>query len=188
MTITYSEIAEIIKLIEASSCDELVLETGDLKLVVRRHGAAGDGGVSAEAGASTDAPSEAASLDGDFQTPGPFAPPPPQPGTVAAGSGGSGGAAQKAKPAPQPKPPRGDGMVEVRAPMVGTFYRAPTPDADPFVEAGADVGEGDPLCLIEVMKLFTTISARQPGRVVEICAENATLVEYDQVLLVLEPA
>jgi acetyl-CoA carboxylase biotin carboxyl carrier protein len=72
--------------------------------------------------------------------------------------------------------------------MVGTFYRAPSPDAAPFVEVGSAVRKGDPLCLIEVMKLFTTIAAEHEGRIVQIGAENTELVEYGRMLFVIEPA
>ncbi len=72
--------------------------------------------------------------------------------------------------------------------MVGTFYRAPSPDAAPFVEVGSIVHKGNPLCLIEVMKLFTTIAAEHDGRIVAIGAENAELVEYGRMLFVIEPA
>jgi acetyl-CoA carboxylase biotin carboxyl carrier protein len=72
--------------------------------------------------------------------------------------------------------------------MVGTFYRAPSPQDPPFVEVGDRVEAGDPVCMIEVMKLFTTIEAQQAGRIVEIAVENATAVEYDQALFVIEPA
>ena len=73
------------------------------------------------------------------------------------------------------------------APMVGTFYRAPSPDAPPFVEVGSVVRQGQPLCLIEVMKLFTTINSDVAGRVVQIGAENGELVEYGRTLFVIEP-
>ena len=79
-------------------------------------------------------------------------------------------------------------QVEVVAPIVGTFYRAPAPDAPPFVEIGSAVRKGQPLCLIEVMKLFTTIASEHDGRVVAIGAENTELVEYGQTLFVIEPA
>ena len=79
-------------------------------------------------------------------------------------------------------------QIEVVAPMVGTFYRAPSPDAPPFVEIGSAVVKGQPLCLIEVMKLFTTIAAEHDGRIVQIGAENAELVEYGRTLFVIEPA
>ena len=72
--------------------------------------------------------------------------------------------------------------------MVGTFYRAPSPETPPFVEIGSVVKKGQPLCLIEVMKLFTTVYAEQDGRVVQIGAENGELVEYGRTLFVLEPA
>ena len=71
--------------------------------------------------------------------------------------------------------------------MVGTFYRAPSPDAPPFVEIGTVVQPGQPLCIIEVMKLFTTINSEYAGRVVQIGAEVGDLVEYGRTLFVIEP-
>jgi acetyl-CoA carboxylase biotin carboxyl carrier protein len=72
--------------------------------------------------------------------------------------------------------------------MVGTFYRAPSPDAPPFVEIGTLVQPGQPLCIIEVMKLFTTINSECAGRVVQIGAEAGDLVEYGRTLFIIEPA
>ena len=80
------------------------------------------------------------------------------------------------------------GNAAVRSPMVGVFYRAPSPKDPPFVEAGSKVKRGDPLCLIEVMKLFTTIAADRDGRIAQILPVNGDLVEFDQVLFVVEPA
>ena len=77
--------------------------------------------------------------------------------------------------------------MEVTAPMVGTFYRSPSPDAPPFVEIGTVVHPGQPLCIIEVMKLFTTINAEFAGRVTQIGAEVGELVEYGRTLFVIEP-
>ncbi len=71
--------------------------------------------------------------------------------------------------------------------MVGTFYRAPSPDSPPFVEVGSVVRQGQPLCIIEVMKLFTTINSDVAGRLVQIGAENGELVEYGRTLFVIEP-
>ena len=85
-----------------------------------------------------------------------------------------------------PRPVR-EGGVEIKAPMVGTFYRAPAPGAPPFVEVGSLVAEDDRVCIIEVMKLMNSIKVGCRGRVVEICAENGTLVEYGQTLMVIEP-
>lgn len=70
--------------------------------------------------------------------------------------------------------------------MLGTFYRAPAPDAPPFVEVGSAVNAGDTLCIIEVMKLMNTIKAERPGRVAAILTENGTMVEFGQSLIVLD--
>lgn len=74
----------------------------------------------------------------------------------------------------------------VRAPMVGTFYNSPSPDADPFVTKGDTVSEGDTLCIIEAMKMFNQIEAEVSGKVVEILAENGQPVEFDQPLFVIQ--
>ena len=74
----------------------------------------------------------------------------------------------------------------VKAPIVGTFYRAPSPDADSFVEAGDSVEEGDVLCIIEAMKLMNEIECETSGTVTEILVEDAEPVEFDQPLFVLD--
>ena len=71
--------------------------------------------------------------------------------------------------------------------MVGTFYRAPAPDAEPYVEVGSIVEVGQPLCIIEAMKLMNEIESEVSGRIVEILVENAQPVEYGQPLFVIEP-
>jgi acetyl-CoA carboxylase biotin carboxyl carrier protein len=71
--------------------------------------------------------------------------------------------------------------------MVGTFYRAPAPDAPPYVEVGSAVKPGDVLCIIEAMKMFNEIVAEEAGVIREICVENAQPVEYGQVLFYYEP-
>ena len=158
MSLTYDEIAEIIKLIDSSSCDELVVETGDIKLVVRRNGAsAGAAAEYVERGSAPVAVSAAAPRKARAAAP-----------KVAAADAAA-------------------GQIEVAAPMVGTFYRAPSPEAKAFVDVGDVVGVGDALCLIEVMKLFTTINAEVAGRIVQIGAENGELVEYGRTLFVIEP-
>lgn len=77
--------------------------------------------------------------------------------------------------------------ITIVAPMVGTFYRAPSPDAAPYVEVGDEVSVGQPLCIIEAMKLMNEIESEVKGRVVRIMAENAQPVEYGQPLFVIEP-
>jgi acetyl-CoA carboxylase biotin carboxyl carrier protein len=73
----------------------------------------------------------------------------------------------------------------VRSPMVGTFYAASTPDADPFVKPGQQVSEGETLCIIEAMKMFNQIEAETSGTVVAVLAENGQPVEFDQPLFVI---
>jgi acetyl-CoA carboxylase biotin carboxyl carrier protein len=76
---------------------------------------------------------------------------------------------------------------EVRCPIVGTFYRAPAPDADSYVEVGQVVEKGTILCIIEAMKLMNEIESDVAGRVVKVCVDNAKPVEYNQLLFVIEP-
>ena len=160
MTLTYAEIAEIIKLIDASSCEEITLDVDGIRLSMRRGG--GPAVAAAPAAGGEDGADEADAAPGT--EPGPPA----------------------ETPAADGDPPA-DGLSEIRSPMVGTFYRAPSPTAPPFVEVGDEVGEDDPLCLIEVMKLYTTISATGPGRVAEIRVENGAMVGTDEVLFLIAP-
>jgi acetyl-CoA carboxylase biotin carboxyl carrier protein len=75
---------------------------------------------------------------------------------------------------------------EVRSPMVGTFYRSPAPDADSYVDVGDQVSEGTTLCIIEAMKLMNEIESEVRGRIAKILVENASPVEYNQVLFLIE--
>ena len=84
-------------------------------------------------------------------------------------------------------PPEMDGLHAVRSPVVGTFYRAPAPGEDVYVEVGDTVSTGQTLCIVEAMKLMNEIVADVSGEVVEVLAENAGGVEYDQPLFYLRP-
>jgi len=94
-------------------------------------------------------------------------------------------------PAPAPAPASAPAVpVElqghvIKSPMVGTFYRAPSPGAQPFVEVGQAVKEGDPVCIIEAMKILNEIEADRAGVIKEILVENGQAVEYGQPLFVL---
>lgn len=78
-------------------------------------------------------------------------------------------------------------LLEVRSPIVGTFYRAPSPNADPYVQVGTQVSKGTVLCIIEAMKLMNEIESDFSGKIVKIHVENAQPVEYNQVLFSIEP-
>ncbi len=88
--------------------------------------------------------------------------------------------------APAAKNPN-EGLVEIRSPIVGTFYRAPSPDTDPFINVNDPVESGQVLCIIEAMKLMNEIESDITGTIVEILVENGQPVEYDQVLFLVKP-
>ena len=94
--------------------------------------------------------------------------------------------APAAAPAPQDAPPPQESGFVVKAPMVGTFYRASSPGASPFVEVGQSVKEGDTLCIIEAMKILNEIECETSGTVTKILVENGQPVEYGQPLFVIE--
>jgi acetyl-CoA carboxylase biotin carboxyl carrier protein len=90
---------------------------------------------------------------------------------------------------PFPKPEtEAKKLIEIKAPIVGTFYRAPSPDAAPFVEVGQEVEIGQVVCIIEAMKLMNEIKSEVKGKIVDILAENADAVEYGQILFLIEPS
>jgi acetyl-CoA carboxylase biotin carboxyl carrier protein len=100
----------------------------------------------------------------------PLAPPAPAAGTAAAA-----------------EEPVAAHLIPIEAPMVGTFFRASSPDAAPFVSEGDPIKEGQVLCIIEAMKLMNEIEAKVAGRVAKILVENAQPVEYGQTLFLIEP-
>ncbi|MCO4819961.1 MAG: acetyl-CoA carboxylase biotin carboxyl carrier protein [Bacteroidetes bacterium] len=77
--------------------------------------------------------------------------------------------------------------TEIKSPMIGTFYRSPTPDKPYFVEVGDEVRVGQTICIVEAMKLFNEIESEVAGRVVKVCVDDASPVEYDQPLFIVEP-
>ncbi|MCC6600755.1 MAG: acetyl-CoA carboxylase biotin carboxyl carrier protein [Crocinitomicaceae bacterium] len=79
-------------------------------------------------------------------------------------------------------------LIEIRSPMIGTFYRASAPDKPAFVEVGASVKVGDTVCVIEAMKLFNEIESEVTGKIVKVLVNDSTPVEYDQPLFLVEPA
>jgi len=162
MPLSYKNVADILKLIDASSLETLEVELDGMRLVVRKGASHGETAPletpSAEVEAAPiDIPDDDDDMDGEHVT-------------VGATS------------------VRADGAVEVRAPMMGTFYRAPSPSDPAYVEIGQTVQAGGALCIIEVMKLFTTLKAEQGGTVSEIPAENGVLVNQGDVLFVIKPA
>ena len=98
-----------------------------------------------------------------------------------------------AAPAPAPAPAAApastpSNLVEIKSPMIGTFYLTPNPDSAPFVSEGASIRAGQTVCIIEAMKLFNEIESEISGKIVKILVSNATPVEYDQPLFLVDPA
>lgn len=147
----------LIDLVQASGISEIeITEEGDHVKIVNRPAAAAAAPCAPE--------------------PVVYAAPAPAPATPAA---------QPAAPAPAVTASTPSG-TQVTSPMVGTFYRAPSPGADPFVEVGTQVKKGDTLCIIEAMKLLNEIEAEVSGTVKEILVDNASPVEFGQPLFVIE--
>ncbi len=163
MTLTAKDVAEITRLLEESSFDELYLELEGLKLSLRRGSAAGPQPFAAAAPTLAPAP--------------PAAPPVPAAAAPLRTS------APPARPAAAAGGASDPNILEVAAPLLGTFYRAPKPGAPPFVEVGSAVEEDTIIGIIEVMKLMNTVRAGVRGTVAEIVARDATLVEYGEILM-----
>ena len=83
-------------------------------------------------------------------------------------------------------PELGENLITIKSPMIGTFYRKPSPDKDVFVEVGDTINEGDVLCVIEAMKLFNEIESDISGKLVKVLADDASPVEFEQPLFVIE--
>ncbi len=150
----------LIKLITDTDITEFEMETGGEKLVIRR-GAAPQEAMPAAMPA--------------------FVAPPP---VVAAAPVAQPAAAAPAAPA---EAAAEEGLETIVSPIVGTFYRAPSPDSDPYVEVGSEVAKGQVLCIIEAMKLMNEIEAEFKCRIVKILKENAQPVEFGDPLFLVEP-
>jgi acetyl-CoA carboxylase biotin carboxyl carrier protein len=93
-----------------------------------------------------------------------------------------------AAPAAPAAPAKGDNTVTLNSPMVGTFYRAPSPDAKPFIEEGAKIAAGQVYCIIEAMKLMNEVKSEVAGKVVKILVQNGQAIEFNQPLLIIDPS
>jgi acetyl-CoA carboxylase biotin carboxyl carrier protein len=161
-----SEIKELIKLIDQSSLQELEIQNEGAKLLIRKPNKTESVIVSAPAG-HTYAPAAA--------MPAPIISQPAEHGSSAAISSASLSALDQSH------------LHRIVSPMVGTFYHASSPEADPFVKIGDKVKEKTVVCIVEAMKLMNDIVADTTGEIVEILVENGQLVEYGQPLFLVKP-
>jgi acetyl-CoA carboxylase biotin carboxyl carrier protein len=164
--LTHEDVEEILRLLDATPVDEFELQTEHFKLTLRRSPAGHDGWTQERQtrGApdmlATQAPTAA-------------------PASIAAPASTAAAAAAAAAP---------NGQLEIRAPLVGSFYRAPQPGAAPFVDVGTLVTPDTVVAIIETMKLMNSVYAGAAGRVVDICIEDGGVVEQHQVLMRLAAA
>lgn len=153
------EIAKLIELLDKSSLSELQWNVEGERLLLKKPGPA--------VVQMTSAPMTVAA-------PAAAAAPAPQ-------------APAAAPAAPAPAPAGEAGLVEIKSPMVGTFYRSASPDSPAYVEEGGRVEKGKPVCIVEAMKLMNEIESEVSGTIVKVCVQNEQPVEYGTVLFLVRP-
>ena len=154
-----TQIQELIKFVSKSGVSEVAIEQKDFKITIK----------------ATEAKGKVQEV---IQVAMPAAAP------VAIAAAAPAPAAAPAAPAAEAK----GNLIEVRSPMIGTFYRSPAPDKPAFIEVGQTIKAGDTVCVIEAMKLFNEIEAEVSGTIVKVLVNDSTPVEYDQPLFLVEPA
>ncbi|MEI7445738.1 MAG: biotin/lipoyl-containing protein [Burkholderiales bacterium] len=166
-------IGRIIETLEQSTFDYLQLELGALKLTVAK----GNAAMALPAGAAA-----ASAVAAPAPAPTPAAPP-PAPSVASPAPAGTASA-----PAAAAASAAGSGLVDIVSPMIGRFYSQPEPGAAPFVTPGSKVGPETTVGLVEAMKMFNAVHAGTTGTIAEVCVQDATIVEYGQVLFRVRPS
>jgi len=157
------EIQNLIKFVAKSGVNEVHVEMGETKVTIKT------GGDVVQQVVTVPAATEVA-------TPAAPVARPPAP------------AAETAPPAPAVAATENDNHITIKSPIIGTFYRKPSPDKPNFVEAGDQVNEGDVLCVVEAMKLFNEIESEVSGTIVKVLVDDSSPVEFDQPLFVIDPS
>ncbi len=160
----FKQIQELIKAINKSNISELSVEEGDFKITIKQ--------------AQTISETQFVAV----QAPMPQMLPQAAPQVAALP------AAPAAQATPAAAPAANDKLITIKSPMIGTFYRSPSPDKPSFVNVGDDIKQGDVLCIVEAMKLFNEIESEVSGKIVKVLIDDASPVEYDQPLFLVEPA
>jgi acetyl-CoA carboxylase biotin carboxyl carrier protein len=156
------EIQNLIKFVSNSGVAEVKLETGDIKITIR---------TTLEGNSPDITYVQQAPMQQAIAAPSVPAPVAAAPATPAA-----------------PASDDNSKYVTIKSPMIGTFYRKPSPDKPVFVEVGSSIGKGDVLCVVEAMKLFNEIEAEISGKIVKILVDDMSPVEFDQPLFLVDPS
>lgn len=160
------EIKELIKLVSEAGVSEVEVERGDFKLAIKK--------TSEKTIVHTSAPVLQAAI--------PAAPMPSAP------ISGAMPMEKMEAPAAKTESLSGSNLITIKSPMIGTYYKSPSPDKAAFINVGDEIKPGKVLCIIEAMKLFNEIESEVSGRIVKILVDNSSPVEYDQPLFLVEPA
>mgnify|MGYP006266172673 CR=1 FL=1 len=167
----FKAIQDILKYVNKSNLVEVEIEDKDFRLRIKR---------------------KASEVYVQPQAPVVQQPVAPQPEATAPQPAPTTGGVEKPAPQAGEQPAEGEAIpanaVEVKSPMIGTFYRKPSPDKEPYVKVGDTVSKGQTLCIIEAMKLFNEIEAELDGKILKVLVEDEKPVEYDQPLFLIEPA
>ena len=168
-----NEIQDLIKFVSKSGVSEVNLETKEVKLTIKN-----DGGKKGKGGETQLLQPVQQMMPQQVQAAPIAVPTAVAPITAAP------------EPVVEPSAPTDDTSkyIEVKSPMIGTFYRRPSPDKKNFVEVGSEIKTGDVICIIEAMKLFNEIEAEITGKIVKVLVDDSTPVEYDQPLFIVDPS
>lgn len=184
MQLDLSQLSELLGAFNGTDISELILKSGDFELTLRKDRMIAERvGMPVDPGLIPMAEGPGAIAPSGPAVEPPIPAPPPSSPSGATGTHSPGGTGLSAGP-----PVTNDRQfLEVMSPMVGTFYRSPSPDEAPFVAIGDRIKLGQTVCIIEAMKLMNEIEAEVSGQVVEILVENGTPVEYGQPLMRISP-
>lgn len=159
------EIQNLIKFVAKSGVNEVAIEQGEFKITIKAENEATEQVYVQQAPVAVQAPQVV-----------------PQAAPAAV-------ATPEAAPANDaPAAAANDNLVEIKSPMIGTFYRRSSPDKDPFVNVGDSISPGDVICIVEAMKLFNEIEAEISGKIVKVLVDDNSPIEYDQPLFLVDPS
>jgi acetyl-CoA carboxylase biotin carboxyl carrier protein len=158
-TMNITQIQDLIKFVAKSGVSEVEIEQKDFKITIKTPGKGKQEFVQVAAAPMMTAPAQMAMP-----------------------------AAAPAASAPAAAAPVASNLIEIKSPMIGTFYRSASPEKPSFVEVGSEIKAGDKVCIVEAMKLFNEIESEVSGRIVKILVNDMSPIEFDQPLFLVEPA